>query len=98
MTKEPVGHKSSKTSLGILLLSILLALFWFLAKTNDVYRNAAIGAFFEILWLPMLLLLFGLPVISIIFWRKEKFNTRSLYLYSFLISLSTTTLVMILKN
>lgn len=98
MTKEPVGHKGSKTSRVILLLSIILALFWYLAKTNDVYRNAAIGAFFEVLWLPMLLLLFALPVISLIFWRKEKFSGRSLYLYSFLISLSTTTLVMILNN
>jgi len=98
MTKEPVGHKGSKTSRIILLLSIILALFWYLARTNDVYSNAAIGALFEILWLPMLLLLFALPVFSFIFWRKEKFSSRSLYLYSFLISFSTTTLVIILNN
>jgi hypothetical protein len=98
MIKEPVGHTGSMTSRGILLLSIILALFWYLARTNDVYSNAAIGAFFEILWLPMLLLLFALPVFSFIFWRKEKFSGRSLYLYSFLISFSTTTLVIILNN
>jgi len=45
------------------------------------------GTLFEILWLPMLAALFILPVLSFILLVKNKFNPRSLYLYSFIVSL-----------
>ena len=75
----------SKTSKIIFSLSILASVFWCLSQIINVYSFALLGAIFEILWLPMLAALFFLPIISLVLWVKEKFNVRSLYLYSILI-------------
>ena len=87
----------SKTPILVLLLSILTSIFWCLAQLVDVYYFSVVGAIFEILWLPMIGLLVFLPIFSLIYLVKEKINLKSLYLYSFLIIL-TTFLFMILRN
>jgi len=81
----------------IFILSILTAVFWCLAQFVNVYYFAVVGVIFEIAWLPMIALLFCLPIVSFIFLVKEKFNLKSLYLYSFIIAL-VTVLFMILRN
>jgi hypothetical protein len=87
----------SKTSKIVFTLSLLTSVFWFLGQLVNVYYSAIVGAIFEILWLPMIALLFILPILSLIYWVKEKFNLKSLYLYSLLIILATV-LYMILSN
>ena len=57
---------------------------WF--KTKEANRFPVIGAIYEILWIGMVIVLFGMPFYSFIMWVKNKFDFRSLYLYSFLIS------------
>ena len=37
----------------ITIYSFLVLLFWFFAITYNVYEYKVIGAFFEVLWLPM---------------------------------------------
>ena len=53
------------------------------------YKYAVVGALIEILWLPMILLLFLLPLFCFFFWMKEKWSLKSLFLYSFLIGIAT---------
>lgn len=79
----------SKLPRIVFLLSILTSLFWCLGQLINVYHFAIIGVIFEILWLPMIALLIGLPILSLINWVKEKFNPRSFYLYALLILLGT---------
>lgn len=81
----------------VFVLSILTSVFWCLGQFVNVYYFAVVGAIFEIVWLPMIALLIVLPILSFIYLVKEKFNLRSLYLYSFLIVLATV-LFMILRN
>ncbi len=81
----------------IFLLSVLTAVFWCLGQLINVYKFGILGAAFELLWLPMIVLLFILPVLSFIQWMKEKFSPKSLYLYSFLLILATG-MFMFLKN
>ena len=76
-------------SILILIMSILVSGFWWLGQVINVYRFDLVGAIYEILWLPVLAMLFILPIISLILWVKEKFNVGSLYLYSFLIIVAT---------
>jgi hypothetical protein len=64
---------------------MLVAAYWYFGKTLDVYIKKVLGAISEILWLPMIILLFVLPIVSIGFFVKDKFNIRSFYLYSLLI-------------
>ena len=57
-----------KTSRLILLLSIAVFLYYSMSKFifTDVYKFAFVGAVYELLWLPMLLLLVVVPVGSIL--------------------------------
>ena len=87
----------SKLPVIVFLLSILTAIFWYLGQLINVYRFAVVGAIFEILWLPMIALLIGLPIICFIHWRKDKFIHGSLYLYAMLILLSIL-IFMIIKS
>ena len=78
-------------------LSTFTAIFWCVVQFVDVYHFAVSGAIFEILWLPMIVALFILPVFSLVFLVKERFNPKSLYLYSLLILL-TTAVILFLNN
>ena len=92
MNKEINKHPNLSKNLFI--LSIEVSLFWILVGLIDVYHFAIVGVFYEILWLPNLILLFALPLISLYFLSKEKKKLHSLYFYSIL--LLTTAILKIL--
>jgi hypothetical protein len=75
----------SSGSKWVLFASILVTIFWCVALTSNIYHFAFTGAIFELLWLPMILFLFVLPVISIVNLIKEKKGIRSLYFYALII-------------
>ena len=81
--------KNSRTGKIVFILSIIVSGYWWLGQVINVYRFAFVGAIYEILWLPVLLILFLLPIISLILLIKEKVNVKSLYIYSMLISVTT---------
>ena len=89
MKENPTPFKNSKTSKIVFILSIIVSGYWWLAKGINVYSNALVGAIFELLWLPVLGMLFLLPIIALIFLVKERLNLRSLYIYSILIGMAT---------
>jgi hypothetical protein len=62
------------------LLLIMIA-FWIVANTTDVYALPFTGAVFEILWLPVILMGFAIPVISIMYWYREKLRISSFFFY-----------------
>lgn len=76
-------------------LSLVTPVFWGLGMQMDVYRFAVVGAIFELLWLPMIGSVYGLPLLCLLLWIKEKWSLKSLYFYSLLIA--TTSLVYILS-
>jgi hypothetical protein len=88
MPGNVVKFKNSKTSAFIFVLAIIISAFWILGQRFDVYHNAFIGVVFEILWFPLVVLIIFIPIFSFIRLWKEKFNIRSLYLYSLIITSS----------
>lgn len=78
----------SKLPLIVFGLSLTTLIFWFVGKNTNVYTWAITGAVFEILWLPMIAAIFILPVVSLVFWIRNKFSFKSLYFYSLLLSLT----------
>ena len=61
------GMKDNKKlifDIVILLVSFLVLAFWILANQINVYENKFVGIIYEILWLPFLLLVFVLPVLT----------------------------------
>lgn len=80
----------------MVLSAIAVFLFWFisLSRQLNIYRYALVGSIFEALWLPVIILTCLLPLISLVFWVQEKFNHRSLYLYTLLILALTGLMIM----
>ncbi len=66
-------------------LSVFVCVFWITAQQFNVYKFAVVGAIFELLSLPILVLFIVLQTVSIVFLVKQKFSFKSLYLYSFLL-------------
>ena len=85
MPQQTKNFRNRKQSRIVFILSVLVAAYWYSGKAMDVYHIKILGTVFEILWLPMIILLFALPIVSIGFFVKDKFNIRSLYLYSLLV-------------
>lgn len=82
ITEHPATFIKTGISKTFFLLSILVMLFWIVSSVTNVYYYTISGVIFEILWFPVLAMTIVLPVISFIYWSKEKYNFRSLYFYS----------------
>ena len=78
-------RNNDKKATYIFILSIACCAFWIAGNIFTVYKYALIGAIFEILWLPMLAMLFVLPVLCVIFLIKDKKYFKSYYLYALLL-------------
>jgi hypothetical protein len=97
MAHETTTFKNSGLSKIFFIFSLVVLGFWSVGQIFDVYRYAAVGAVFEILWLFMLLMLFILSIIALIFLIKEKFSFRSLYLYTIIITVINILLMIFIK-
>jgi hypothetical protein len=69
-----------KILLALSISTIATVAFWVAANMFDIYQFAALGAIFEILWLPMMLVTFALPVTAIIFWYRDGYRLKSWFL------------------
>ena len=96
MTENQSTFHNSIHNKRVLVISFFAALFWIIGNTIDVYQFAITGAFYELLSFPMLALIIFLPIISIVLVIKDKFNRRSMALYSLL--LLTPTILLLLLN
>lgn len=74
-------------------LSVLTAFFWCSVMLVDIYHFAIVGAIYEILWLPMLLLIYIMPIVVFVFLLKTKFNLKSWLTYSFLLLALTIVII-----
>lgn len=82
MTKNlPLFFQQKVSKRLFFLLSIFVLLYWITAACLPVYVNKFTGIFFEMLWFPVLLLTFIIPLIALMAWISDRFNWRSLYLY-----------------
>ena len=75
----------------LLALSSSMLLYWLLGKITDIYQITVLGVIYEILWLPMLALLFLLPIINTYAIFK---NTNSLISY-FSLALNIITILIV---
>jgi len=85
VSKTDVEFKNSRISKVFVFLSIGGFVFSLLIRFINFYQVAFMGAVFELLLLPMLAFIFVLPILSLVFWRTEKYNRRSLHIIPILI-------------
>jgi hypothetical protein len=73
------GNKNIRAGKIMLIVSICMPLIIIYASIFNVYDYALIGAVYELVWLPLIGMLFILPVITFIYWSKDKFRFMSVY-------------------
>lgn len=76
------------------MLSIAELILYFIGSNFDIYKYTVVGAIFELIWLPVILLMFVLPIVSFFFWRTEKFRLKSAYTFSLLICVAVWMIVL----
>jgi hypothetical protein len=86
MQAQNLLFKNVQNGKLLFLLSIFISAFWIVGKNINVYQTKITGAIFEILWLPMILLLFITPCLAAYFWKKEKFVLKSMNLLTIIAS------------
>ena len=98
MITAKINNNSTRIATVIFLLSVLTFIYWFLVAyiIIDVYKIIIVGVIFEMLWLPMMIFLVLLPIVSIIQLVKIKFTFKQLSLYSLLIN-STTVAILLFR-
>jgi hypothetical protein len=84
MRERITSFNNPVTNKALLIVSIITSVYWWSAKSLNVYKYAFLGAIFELLWLLMIAAVFIGPVISILLFVRDKYNARSLVLYAFL--------------
>ena len=97
MSQDSASNKNNNTGKLFFILSICGMIYWFFGQVFDVYHFALVGAGYELVWLPMLAILFVLPVWAFVFWVKERLMIRSFFLYSICICITTILLMLIKK-
>jgi len=88
MDMKEILSEINKSSLGkgIFLVTLGASLFWIITKLIPVYENKIIGAVYEMLWLPVVIILFILPLLSFLLWAGEKFRAKSVHLFSIILA------------
>ena len=98
MAVNTLSNGNSKTGTIILVINVLFLAVWIVAYNINVYKVVLIGAIYEMIWLPLIICLFALPIVSFIFWRKDSFKIKSKFLYLIILAvLSITLLLTIVK-
>lgn len=96
------GHSNSFNRPGInklMFISGLFALlFCFLTKSWNVYNYSITGAVFELLWLPVMIIVFIGPIFSISLFFKDNYNPRSLALYAAILQLTAMMILIFFKR
>jgi hypothetical protein len=86
MRGNRVVNEESKIGYIILLINIVFLVAWLVENNTNVYKVPLVGAIYELIWLPLLLCLFTIPVITFILWRKHGFKLRSKFFFLMILS------------
>ncbi|RKS21993.1 hypothetical protein CLV94_2630 [Flavobacterium endophyticum] len=82
------GRSRLRMATVLLVILLLLFLYWFIGTQVNVYDRASVGAVFEILWFPAVVLTFFLPIFSAFQWYRDNWNIKSIFLLIVLLSIA----------
>ena len=86
-----LNKEASNKRRGLILagFTFLPVIYWALSVwfIKDVYKYAIVGAIYELLWLPMIILLFGIPIISASLWANEKWSFKTTYPFCIIVTI-----------
>ncbi len=87
---KKIREELNKSGLGkiIFLATLWASVYWIAFRFIPRYDFALLGAMYELMWLPVLFILFVLPLISFLLWAGEKFRLTSIHLWSLVLALA----------
>ena len=94
MTITTTEAKKSNLFKIMVITATLTLLFWYVGLHINVYQNKFLGALFELLWMPIIVCTFGIPIVAFFFWIKDNFKITSKFLYLFVVHLIAIFLVL----
>jgi hypothetical protein len=94
MPETTTNFIRTRTSKIIFGFSILIGAYWMLLFVIGINDYSFYSPVLAMLWIPMTFLVIIAPFVSLIFFILEKFNVKSLYLYSLLITVTTFLLLL----
>ena len=81
--------KKQLFDIAIFFVSLLTMIFWISINQINVYNNKFIGIIAEILWLPFILLIFVLPILTFVLVSSRKFKNSKILFLSLTIQVTT---------
>ena len=81
--------KKQLFDIAIFFVSLLTMIFWISINQINVYNNKFIGIIAEILWLPFILLIFVLPILTFVLVSTRKFKNSKILFLSLAIQVTT---------
>jgi hypothetical protein len=85
MENNQTKNQSNSIFKIILLFNVIVLTFCIVSQNVNVYRYAIIGAIFELLWLPIMVITILIPFASIYYWYNDKFKVTSQFFYLLLL-------------
>ena len=73
----------------IFFVSLLTMIFWISINQINVYDNKFIGIIAEMIWLPFILLIFVLPILTFVLVFSRKFKNSKILFLSLAIQVTT---------
>ena len=84
MNHTPARHHSTKSKV-LFILSILLLVYWWIAKYYNIQSSTILSVVYDIFWLPMLLFFVVIPALTLYYLWREGFHYKSLYAWSLIL-------------
>lgn len=83
------NEKKQLFDIAIFFASLLTMIFWISINQINVYNNKFICIIVEILWLPFILLIFVLPILTFVLVSTRKFKNSKILFLSLAIQVTT---------
>ena len=82
-------EKKQLFDIAIFFVSLLTMIFWISINQINVYDNKFIGIIAEMIWLPFILLIFVLPILTFVLVSSRKFKNSKILFLSLAIQVTT---------
>ena len=93
---KSTAYKELKRSRGLFIAAVIVSAFWFFISVFKFLGNPTIAEVIQFLWLPMLIILFIIPIVCLLLLLRKKFNPKSYYFYALIVCSVTIVYVTIL--
>lgn len=87
--KKSVAYKEREISKKVFYAAMAVCAFWYFTNLVNLNNYHILDVIVKLLWLPMLIILYLIPIICLLVLIGKKFNFRSFYFYALILCFVT---------